>query len=314
MENYVTGAKNGISERFVPDVDRGRLIEAEHVSRYLWAAQAAEGRTVLDAGCGTGYGSKLLAEGGARRVVGVDIAQAILESVAPTMPESVRLQPGDLRKLEFDDDTFELVVCFEVIEHLEDPFSVLDELVRILTPDGVLLISSLNGDVYPPGNPHHLHEFSPSELKAELTTRLGNAELVRQSNYVVSALLADAAYEQGGGAPVEGFALHKLASGLPGEETYTVAIASASTLPTLRQLGAMTGTLETRQWLSVFETQARTITDRDNYIDELEARLQEREALSELLVDAEQRLAEVPELKLRDRRPRVRARCRASRG
>ena len=101
VDSDLASTKNGISERFVPEQDQGRLIEVEHVSRYQWAAQAANGRAVLDAGCGTGYGCRLLAAGGAREVIGVDIARSVLEAVAPAMPESVRLQAGDVRKLDF---------------------------------------------------------------------------------------------------------------------------------------------------------------------------------------------------------------------
>jgi SAM-dependent methyltransferase len=299
VDSDLAGTKNGISERFVPDQDQGRLIEVEHVSRYRWAAQAANGRTVLDAGCGTGYGSRLLAEAGARKVVGVDNAEGVLEAVAPAMPEPVRLQAGDLRKLEFGDGTFELVVCFEVIEHLADPFTVLDELVRVLAPGGLLLVSSPNRGVYQPGNPHHMHEFVPSELEAELTDRLSNVRLVRQSDYVASALLSDATVLRGGGAAVEDLVLHKLAAGRPGDEIYTIAMASDSALPDMHQLAAMTDALELREWLSVFQTQTGAIADKDNYIDGLEARLQERDRLADLLVDAERRLAEVPELNLR---------------
>lgn len=299
MHADLAGSKNGIAERFAPDQDRGRLIEVEHVSRYLWAAQAARERLVLDAGCGTAYGSRLLAAGGAREVVGVDIAAAVLETVAPTMPDSVHLQAEDLRKLSFDDDTFELVVCFEVIEHFQTPSTVLDELVRVLAPGGLLLISSPNRGVYPAGNPHHFHEFEPDELEQALTSRLGNVRLIRQSDYIVSALLADPTYTQGDGASIEDVGLYKLTAATPGEETYTIAMASASPLPELSQLGAMAGTLELREWLAVFETQTAAIADKDNYIFELEARLQERDRLAQLLVDAELRLADVPELKLR---------------
>ncbi len=299
MESDLAGAKNGISERFVPEQDQGCLIEVEHVSRYQWAAQAAKRRRVLDAGCGTGYGSRLLAAGGAREVIGVDIARSVLEAVASAMPESVRLQVGDLRKLEFDDNAFGLIVCFEVIEHFADPFAVLDELVRVLAPGGLLLVSSPNRGIYPPGNPHHLHEFAPAELEAELTARLRHVRLVRQHDYIVSALLSDDTSLQADGAAVPDLALHKLVANNPGEEIYTIAMASNSRLPKMRELAAMTGTLELREWLSVFETQTGAIADKDSYIDELRARLEERDRLAELLADAEHRLADVPELNLR---------------
>lgn len=299
VESDLAGTKDGISERFVPDQDRGRLIEVEHLSRYRWAAQIANGRKILDAGCGTAYGSRLLAEGGAREVVGVDIAQAVLDAVTPTMPAQVSLRAGDLRRLEIDDDAFELIVCFEVIEHLDDPLPVFDELVRVLAPDGLLLVSSPNRGVYPPGNPHHLNEFAPAELQAELVARLGHVRLLRQNDYLVSALLSDAVYELGDGAAISDLAVHKLVGDTPGNELYTIAMASDHPLPDLPGLASMTGTLEVREWLSVFETQTAAITDKDNYIAELETRLDERARLVELLTNAEQRVAQMPELELR---------------
>jgi SAM-dependent methyltransferase len=298
VDSDLASTKHGISERFVPEQDQGRLIEVEHVSRYQWAAQAATDRLVLDAGCGTAYGCQLLAAGGAREVIGVDIAQSVLEAVTPGMPESVRLQPADVRKLDFEDDTFDLVVCFEVIEHIEDPFTALDELVRVLVPGGLLLVSSPNRGVYQPGNPH-LHEFVPTELETELAARLPHVRLLRQHDYVVSAVLSDETSRQGEGAAAEDLELHKLVADSPGREIYTIAMASDTELPEMRELAAMTGTLELREWLSVFETQTAAIADKDNYIDELAARLEERDRLAQLLGDAERRLAEVPELHLR---------------
>jgi SAM-dependent methyltransferase len=295
----LAGAKDGISERFAPDQDPGRLIEVEHLSRYMWAAQAARGRRVLDAGCGTAYGSRLLAEGGAHEVVGVDIAKSVLDAVAPAMPDSVSLEAGDLRRLAYDDDSFDLIVCFEVIEHFQDPLVALDELVRVLAPKGLLLISSPNRGVYPEGNPHHFHEFLPDELEAKLTARVAHARLYRQNDYIVSAVLGDEAHAREGGAVIDGVQLRKLVGGRPGDETYTVAMASDAALPDLPQIATMTGMLELREWLSVFQVQTDAITAKDSYIGELEARMAERDRVAELLLDAEQRLAEVPELELR---------------
>jgi SAM-dependent methyltransferase/uncharacterized small protein (DUF1192 family) len=296
VESDLASIRDGISERFVPEQDQGRLIEAEHLARYRWAARAASGRLVLDAGCGTGYGCRLLAAAGAREVVGVDIAGAVLEAVGPEMPESVQLRVGDLRQLDLDDDSFELVVCFEVIEHVEDPGSVLDELVRVLAPGGLLLVSSPNRGVYPPGNPHHLHEFAPGELEAELTARLPNVHLLRQRDYLVSAIVSDATGAQGDGAAIDAVTLHKLVADAAGDEVYTIAVASDVELPDIGELAAMTGTFELREWLSASETQTAAIADKDYYIDELQARLGERDRLAELLTDAERRLAAVPEL------------------
>jgi SAM-dependent methyltransferase len=274
-----------------------RLIEVEQVSRYLWAAQTARNRVVLDAGCGSGYGSRLLADGGAREVIGVDLARAVLEMATPGMPESVRLQTGDLRKLEFEDDRFELVVCFEVIEYVESPLAVLDELIRVLAPGGLLLISSPNRDAYQPGNPYQPHEFGPAELEGALAVRLSHVQRLRQHDYVLSALMtSDVTDRQGRGGDI---VLQRLASDTPGDEIYTVAMASDADLPTMRDLAAMGGSGPLCQWLSVLETQAARIAEKDDQIDGLQARLEERDRLAELLGEAESRSAEVPELKLR---------------
>jgi SAM-dependent methyltransferase len=295
----IAGTKSGNSERFVPDQDRGRLIEVEHVARYRWAAQAAARRTVLDAGCGASYGCALLAEAGAIEVVGVDIAEAVLEAVAPQMPEGVRLEAGDLRSLRYADGTFELVVCFEVIEHFEEPLVVLDELVRVLAPGGVLLISSPNRNVYPDGNPHHFHEFTPSELDQALASRLTNTRLLRQHDYIVSAVLNDEGYAQDSSKPLTDVELRKLVTGQPGDELYTMAIASNGPLPELSALAALTGPFELKEWIAASETQHAAIHDKDNELGELQVKLRERDAIAQLLTEAEQRAAGIPDLEVR---------------
>ena len=294
----LAGRKNGISERFAPDEDVGRLIEAEHVLRYRWAAQAVRGRRVLDAGCGTAYGSKLLAEAGASEVIGVDIAEDVLEAVTPSMPPTVRLEPGDLRSLAYADSSFDVIACFEVIEHFANPSEVLDELVRVLAPDGVLLVSSPNRGVFPEGNPHHHHEFRPEELRAALRARVKNVELVRQHDYIFSAALSDASFTRGG-ARLEAVRVDKLVGHELDGELYTLAIAGDGELPELSELGVLTGTLEFKQWRSVFAEQTNAIREKDNYIGDLEARTGERDRVAQLLLEAEQRLADVPNLHLR---------------
>ena len=295
----LASTNRGATERRVAEQGQGRLIEVEQVSRYLWAAQAAKGRLVLDAGCGTGYGSRLLAAGGAREVIGVDQARAVLDMAASELPDSGRLQIGDLHKLEFEDDKFDLVVCFEVIEYLEDPLAAFDELVRVLAPGGLLLVSSPNRDVDQPGNPYLRNEFTSAELEGALAARFSHTQLLQQFDYVVSALLSGATNKHGDGEGGDDLALRKLGAETPGDASYTVAMASDAELPAMRALAAMGGTAPLREWLSVLDTQASTIADKDRRIDELQARLEERDRLAQLLEEAEYRSAGVPELEQR---------------
>ena len=173
-------------------------------------AAGAPDRKVLDAGCGAAYGSQLLAEGGSREVGGVGIADAVLEAISPTMPDTVDLEARDLPRLDLADDGFDLVVRFEVIEHFNDFFVVPDELVRVLAPDRPLLVSPSTCDIHRSGDFHHRHEFRSAELKAALTSRLNDARLIRQNDYVASALPSDEAYKHGNGDPVPNLEVHNL--------------------------------------------------------------------------------------------------------
>lgn len=292
----LAGMRNGSPERFVPTEMRGDLIEAEHLARYRWASTIAAGRRVLDAGCGTAYGAAMLADAGACEVVGVDLAESVLEAVRPQMPDTVRLETGDLRDLGYDDASFDLVVCFEVIEHFADPFTVLDELTRVLAPDGVLLVSSPNRHVSPPGNPHHLHEFVPDELASELRKRVRNVRLMRQHDYVTAAVLTDEAYATAAEQPLDGMPVHKLVHGERDREMFTLAIASAGPLPEISPFALLTSPISLRDWIGVLEEQERTLQAHRRYIRELEGQVVDRDEVQRRLIEAEQELAEVPDL------------------
>jgi SAM-dependent methyltransferase len=297
VNSDLASSPQAFSDPAVPQQGVGRLIEVEQLVRYSWAAQAASGRSVLDAGCGTGNGSRLLADGGAREVIGVDLSRAVLEMARPGMPESVRLQTGDLRNLGFEDDRFDLVVCFEVIEYVEDPHAVLAELIRVLAPGGLLLVSSPNRAAHQPGNPYQLHAFTANALEEALAARLNHVQLRRQHDHVVSAVAAsDAANREAGAGDL---VVGKLAADTPGDEIYTIAIASDAEPPDMGDVAVMGGSAPLGQWLAVLETHAAQLAAKDDEIQARQARLEERDRLVELLGEAENRSAQVPELKLR---------------
>jgi SAM-dependent methyltransferase len=293
-----SGKRDGVPERFAPKEMRGQLIEAEHVVRYRWAAAAAAGKRVLDAGCGTAYGTAMLADAGATEVVGVDLAESVLESVRAEMPDSVNLRSGDLRALELDDDSFDLVVCFEVIEHFEEPLTVLDQLARVLAPGGTLLISSPNRGVYPAGNPHHFHEFTPAELTTELSRRFANVRLMRQQSYVTSAVLSDELFGRRSDEPLADLPLYKLSADELDSELYTLAIASDGELEQLPSQSSMTDSLGLGEWVEASKTQERALQAHRQYIEELEAKVADRPHLQMRLIELEQQLATVPDLLL----------------
>jgi ubiquinone/menaquinone biosynthesis C-methylase UbiE len=225
------------AERFVPEEMGGTLIEAEHQARYRLAVDLVPGRRVLDAGCGVGWGSELLRRAGAASVVGVDISDEALADARQRAPEC-EFVPGDLRKLPFPDGEFDVVVCMEALEHTDDIGGTLDQLARVLRPDGVVLVSSPNPGVYEAGNPFHLHELTADELHHELAARFPHTRLLRQYRLLASAVLADGDRRA---VALEAFELHgvSVARLAPGAETYSVVVASHAELPEVQPWAAL---------------------------------------------------------------------------
>ena len=160
-------------ERIIPgqvDVD----LLNEHVARYTFAARLARGKRVLDAGCGAGYGSSELAQA-ADSVVGVDRApEAVDFARANYGRPNLRFEQASCEALPHPGGSFDLVVAFEVIEHLDNWREFLLEVRRVLAPAGQLIISTPNKLYYtesrgPTGaNPFHVHEFDFEEFQSEL--------------------------------------------------------------------------------------------------------------------------------------------------
>lgn len=128
-------------ERVIPGEVEADLWN-EHLSRYHFAALFAAGRSVLDAGCGTGYGTALLAAQAAD-ALGFDIApEAVSYAAAHYLAARFLIASADA--LPAPDSSIDLVTAFELIEHLPDWQALIDEAHRVLTPRGVLLVSARN--------------------------------------------------------------------------------------------------------------------------------------------------------------------------
>lgn len=236
-------------ERLNPSEHRGDLIDTEHRARYLWASRLATGLNVLDAGCGTGYGLELIADGGARRTVGIDISElAVAEAAKANRSDAVEVLEGDVRNLPFSNGEFDLAVCFEVIEHVEEPETVLDELARVLAPHGLLCISTPNRRVYPPGNPFHVHEYEPEEFAETLRHRFAHVRLHRQTAWLASGIFSDQEMSALGANDVPSPNVIKTASRDPGQEIFTVAIAGHEPLPDIEPLIALGEAFEVGWW------------------------------------------------------------------
>ena len=190
-------------ERVIPGQVNDNLW-SEHVARYAYARRYAEGRRVLDAGCGTGYGSAELAQS-ALVVTGIDVAAQAIEFARATYPiQSLRFLVSSCAVLPFPENAFDLVVAFEVIEHLPDHRTFLQECARVLTHHGLFIVSSPNRKYYAESraktgpNPYHVHEFEAHEFVEELSGVFQNVRLLLQNR-------------------IESFAFHPASSFWPAE-------------------------------------------------------------------------------------------------
>jgi SAM-dependent methyltransferase len=160
-------------ERIIPgqvDVD----LWNEHLARYAFAVRLARGRRVLDAGCGSGYGSAELAAV-AHSVTGIDIAPEALDFASKNYSAAnVRWTRASSSALPFRNGSYDLVVAFEVIEHLHDWPDLLKEARRVLAPGGQFIVSTPNKSFYAKTrelegpNPFHTHEFDFGEFRDAL--------------------------------------------------------------------------------------------------------------------------------------------------
>lgn len=157
-------------ERFTPECVRE--IWYEHLHRYVFALGLVEGRQVLDAACGEGYGSALLATR-AEKVTGVDLsAEAVQHAQTRYTAENLEFQVSDCLDLPFGDGVFDCIVSFETLEHLEEQEALLAEFRRVLSPEGFLLLSSPDKAEYTDRqgnrNEYHVSELYRDELESLL--------------------------------------------------------------------------------------------------------------------------------------------------
>jgi SAM-dependent methyltransferase len=133
------------------------------------------GRRVLDVGCRYGALTRAYLEG--NHVVGIDVDQLALNDAARL---GIETQWADAEEgLPFEDESFDVVVAGELLEHVREPGALVGEARRVLRPGGTLVGSVPNGfrlknrlrflaGRWPETDPTHLHLFSPDDLRALL--------------------------------------------------------------------------------------------------------------------------------------------------
>ena len=154
-------------------------VRTEYVKQFV----DLNGKKVLDVGCGGGVFSEAMAKSGAE-VTAIDLAEDALEVAKLHLLESgleVNYVCQSVEEFAKDnEETFDVIVCMEMLEHVPDPQSIVDSLSKILKPDGFLFLSTINRHpkammfgifaaehvlgIVPKGTHHYEQFIKPSEL------------------------------------------------------------------------------------------------------------------------------------------------------
>lgn len=220
-------------ERFIPCVVGDTALE--HLHRYAMAQDLAFGKRVLDVACGEGYGSYLLAEKAAS-VFGIDLdADAVAHARAKYSLANLKFIHGNCTDIPLVDSCVDLAVSFETLEHHAEHETMLAELRRVLTPDGMLLISTPDRRHYSDerhyANPFHVRELYADEFRQLILKYFPHAAFYGQ-RVVYGSLLAPF---DGAGPFISysGDSLGVVQDGGISAPFYLIAIASAMPLPNL---------------------------------------------------------------------------------
>lgn len=138
-----------------------------HEAAYEFALPFVTGRSVLEVGCGEGYGTALIAAA-ASRVLGLDYDALTVAHAAARYPRASFVR-ANLAALPVPSASIDVVVTMQVIEHVWNHAEFVDECLRVLGPGGMAVITTPNRLTFSPGldapvNPFHTHEFTVAEL------------------------------------------------------------------------------------------------------------------------------------------------------
>lgn len=155
---------NTTGERSSPEDISIHPIYCQHLAAYRYASGFVKDKVVLDLGCGEGYGSGMLS-GYARRVIGMDYSAAAIQKASRNYNSpNLEFIRKDSVRADFENESFDVVCCFQVIEHLAHPGGLLSKITSWLKPGGILLVSTPNRKASIIRHPYHYREYSKEEL------------------------------------------------------------------------------------------------------------------------------------------------------
>jgi 2-polyprenyl-3-methyl-5-hydroxy-6-metoxy-1,4-benzoquinol methylase len=167
----------------------------EHLHRYAIAQNFVSKKNILDIACGEGYGTYLLSNY-AEKITGIDIdSNTINKAKKKYTNQKIKFKTGSILEIPENKETFDVVICLETLEHIDDHEAVIAELKRVLKKGGVLIISTPNKFSYSRGdtsqNPFHKKELSQAEFQSLLLNHFKFVKILNQVSFSCSLIEGD---------------------------------------------------------------------------------------------------------------------------
>ena len=207
-------------------------VAIEHLHRYAFALDYVQGKNVLDIACGEGYGAALLAQK-ALSVTAMDIDNNVIVAAGKKYRiANLNFKAGNVISTGLQAGIFDIIVCFETLEHTSEHNEMLTELKRLLKSTGILIISTPDkkwySDVPETSNPFHAKELYRSEFSELLNKYFTHKQLLDQQFFCGSMMLGqqsnvESVFYKGD--------FSKINRSTEVHAPYLVALASDSTLP-----------------------------------------------------------------------------------
>lgn len=158
------------AERVSLEVQNNYLFQRS-IKAYYEASTYISGK-VLEIGTGSGYGVEIIS-GVAKEFVTIDKFDTQLNF---TEYPNVTFIKGNVPPLNFDSNTFDFAITFQVVEHIKDDHSFIGEIQRVLKPGGKLIITTPNSKMSITRNPWHIREYSVDQFRRLLSKYFSHTE------------------------------------------------------------------------------------------------------------------------------------------
>ncbi len=169
-------------ERIIPEYylrsKEEYLVYLRHLFAYEFAkTKLSKENYVLEIGCGEGYGTNILSQQ-VSNIIGLDVCEDTIGYASEKYKSNNLLfEKYDGIKLPYPDETFDVVISFQVIEHIPDDLNYISEIYRVLKKGGIFICTTVNKNGEKLSTPFHVREYHPHDLENILKTKFSDVLL-----------------------------------------------------------------------------------------------------------------------------------------